>query len=374
MSSPFTIDISSLPAPAQKILSPQAPPKLKEMAAKGIAPGLKPADALGVLVLLRESDTKELAGTAAHTLSALPEQLLSGALASDLHPAVIDALARLYPDRLDLQEKLLRMPRISEQTVLFLAQTANEALSELIAVNEERLLAYPAIIEKLYMNKHTRSSTADRMIDLAARNHIELAGLPAFKEACAALEGEPIMEPSDEPLPDDVLFQETQQIAEQLSSHPEEDTHTETPEGKEVVKEKFLPLYRRIAMMTVSQKVRRAILGTKEERMLLIRDSNRIVASSAARSPLMQEPEVVLLTRNRNISDEVLRIIAMTPEWLKSYPIKKNLVENPKTPPALATRLVTQLRESDLKHVAKSKNVTDAVQEAARRHLNRRST
>lgn len=368
------IDISSLPPPAQKILSAQAPPKLKEMAARGIVPGLKPADVMCLLIVLCEAEPKELAETAKKTLGALPEQLLAGALASDLHPAVIDALARLYEGRLDILEKLLRMPRVDMETLLHLAQIAGEPLSELIAVNEERLLAHPALIEKLYMNKHTRSSTADRLIDLAARNKIELAGLPVYREACAALEGELIMEPSEEALPDDLLYRETQQISEALSSQPDEDTHVETPEGKEVVKEKFLPLYRRIGMMTVSQKVRRAILGSKEERMLLIRDTNRIVASSAARSPLMQEPEVVLLTRNRNISDEVLRIIAMSPEWLKSYPVKKNLVENPKTPPALAARLVQHLRESDLKQVAKSKNVTDAVQEAARRHLNRRSS
>lgn len=368
------IDISRLPVPAQKILSAQASPKLKEMAARGIVPGLKPADVMCLLIVLREAEPKELAEIAKKTLAALPEQLLAGALASDLHPVVIDALARLYEGRLDIQEKLLRMPSADLETLLHLAQIADEPLSELIAVNEERLLANPALIEKLYMNKHTRSSTADRLIDLAARNKIELAGLPVYREACAALEGELIMEPSEEPLPDDLLYRETQQISEVLSSQPDEDTHVETPEGKEVVKEKFLPLYRRIGMMTVSQKVRRAILGSKEERMLLIRDTNRIVASSAARSPLMQEPEVVLLTRNRNISDEVLRIIAMSPEWLKSYPVKKNLVENPKTPPALAARLVQHLRESDLKQVAKSKNVTDAVQEAARRHLNRRSS
>jgi hypothetical protein len=47
-------------------------------------------------------------------------------------------------------------------------------------------------------------------------------------------------------------------------------------------------------------------------------------------------------------------------------------VENPKTPVMIATRLVEQLRESDLRKVSKSKNVTGPVQDAARRHLDRR--
>ena len=82
----------------------------------------------------------------------------------------------------------------------------------------------------------------------------------------------------------------------------------------------------------------------------------------------------VVVSRNRNISDEVLRIIGTTPELTKSYVVKKNLVENPKTPVMIATRMVTHLRESDLRQIAKSKNVTSPVQDAARRHLDRRKS
>ena len=126
--------------------------------------------------------------------------------------------------------------------------------------------------------------------------------------------------------------------------------------------------------MTMSQKIRSAILGTREMRMLLVRDRNRLVQTAAVRSPLMQENEAVLIAKNRNSADEVLRIIGTTPEWMKSYQVKRSLVENPKTPVAVATRLVTQLRESDLRAVAKSKNVTGPVKDAARRHLDRRNS
>ncbi len=49
-------------------------------------------------------------------------------------------------------------------------------------------------------------------------------------------------------------------------------------------------------------------------------------------------------------------------------------MENPKTPVPVATRLIQHLREADLKSVAKSKNVTGAVKDAAKRHLDRRKT
>lgn len=369
------IDVTSLTPLAQKLVSGAAPPRLQEMAARGIAPGIKPADMICLLVLLSASDRPPpLRATAESTLAALPEPLLAGALAADLPPAAIDALARAYLARPEVIDRLLVMPRVDIDTMAYLAREGSEPVTELLATNEERMLENPRLIELLYMNRSTRVSTTDRLVELAVRSGIELSGIAAWHEASAAIEGELIVEPTPEPTPDDVLFQETQALSESLASPEPEDTHVEKEPGQEIVKDRFVPLYRRIAQMTVSQKVRRAILGSKEERMLLVRDSNRVVATAAVRSPLLQEPEVRIISRNRNISDEVLRVLGTSPEWLKSYAIKKNLVENPKTPPSLAARLVPHLRESDLRQLARSKNVPGAVQEAARRHLSRRDT
>ena len=57
----------------------------------------------------------------------------------------------------------------------------------------------------------------------------------------------------------------------------------------------------------------------------------------------------------------MLRIIAMDREWTRSHQIKLNLVQNPRTPFAFAAKLITHLREHELKALAKSKNVTGAV-------------
>lgn len=370
------IDVTQLSPPAQKIASPSAPEKLQEMAAKGVAPGVRPGELLALLVLFSQSEREGVRAAAQKTLAAPPEPLINGALGSDLHPAVIDALARALVDRRDALEKLIAMPRVEMETVEEVARVGSELVCELIATNEDRLLRHPRIIELLYLNKNTRMSTADRLIDLAARNGVTLSGIAAFKEATIALQGELIAEASDEPTPDDLLFQETEQIARALEGDTgeEEDTHSEDEEGQETLKDKFVPLYQRLLNMTMSQKIRRAMLGSKEERMLLVRDSNQVVAGAAIRSPLMQENEVVLLSRNKNLSDEVLRVISHKPEWLKSYTVKKNLVENPKTPVSVASRLVQHLREADLRNVAKSKNVTGPIKDAARRHLDRRKT
>jgi hypothetical protein len=369
------IDLTQLPPPAQKIAAPGAPAKLQEMAAKGNILGVRPADVVAVLVILCASEVEAIRTAAQKTLAHPSEQLLQGALAADLQPAAIDALAQACVDNRDVLEKLIAMPRIHMETVEDVARRGSEPVTELIATNEDRLLKHPRIIELLYLNKNTRMSTADRLIDLAARNNVILHGIPAFKEAAQALQDELIPEASEEPTPDDLLFQETSALAESLASGDElEDTHEEDEEGNEHLKEKYAPLYQRIGEMTMSQKIRRATLGTKDELMLLVRDHNKVVATAAIRSPKMQEPEVVLITRNRNIADEVLRIVGSTPEYLKSYSVKKNLVENPKTPVSVAMRLVQHLRENDLRNLTKSKNVTGPVKDAARRHLEKRKT
>jgi hypothetical protein len=368
------IDVEKLSPPARKMLDPASPQPLRQMAARGLAPGLKPADALTVVALLAESADEAIATTAKTTLGKLPMPLLNGALGGGLPAGVFGVIAPLYAQDAAVMEKLLAQPAIPPEAVATAAAIASEAVAELIATNEERLLANPAIIEKLYMNKATRMSTADRILELAVRNKIELS-IPAYKEAATAIGMELIAEASPEPTPDDVLFQETEAAAQQVRIDADKDDtyHLDEQSGEEVVDEKFVPLHARLGSMTPSQKIRRAMLGTASERLLLVRDTNRLVALAAVKSPLIQENEVVRISASRNVAEDVLRAIALDPEWTRSHQIKVNLVSNPRTPFAFASRLIVHLREHELKALAKSKNVAGAVSSAARQQLSRRN-
>jgi hypothetical protein len=366
------LDPAHLPVPAQKIVGPGANPKLQAMAAKGIMPGLRPDAMLAVLVLLAGAPAPEVAQQARATLAKLPDQLLRGALDADLHEAVLFSLAQNYTERMDVLEKLLHMPRLPIEAVEHLAEHGSDQVIELVATNEERVLSHPRLITLIYMNNKSRMSTANRLIELAVRNGVECTGIPAWKEVAQAIQGELIAEPSAEALPEDQLFWEQHELAEQLADDQLEDAFYEDLDGAEQLEDKLKPLFMRLAEMSVAEKIRRAMLGSREERLMLLREQNKIVASAAARSPMMQESEVALITRNRGVAQEVLRIIGSTPEWMKSYQVKRNLVENSKTPVAIATKLVTQLRESDLRKIARNKNISSVVQTAARRHLDRR--
>jgi hypothetical protein len=367
------IALERLSPTAQKVLSAEAPMPARMMAARGVIPGAKPHEIVLVIAALCGAEDPKLSETALATLAKLPPPILNGALGADLPGSVTLRLARAYPNAHDVIEQLLRMPRISGEALELMASAADERAGELIATNEELMLKHPLVIEKLYMNKRVRMSTADRLIELCVRNDIEL-GIPAFKEAALAIKNQLIAEPTPEPTYDDVLFEQTGQVAEQTALTDDEDTHEIDDEGEEQVKPKVRPLYAQLAELTVSQKIRRATLGTSAERLLLMRDHNRLVASAAAKSPLLKENEAVQISASRSVSEEVLRILALNRDFTRNYQIKLNLVTNPRTPFTFASRLVPHIRESELKTIAKSKNVSGAIATAVRQQLARKQT
>jgi hypothetical protein len=365
------VDVTALPAPAQKALAADAPLPLRTMAARGVLPGLKPGEIVTVVAVLCADPDPKVAETARNTLAQLPPPILNGALTADLPGSVIECLVDALPRHHDVVLAVLKMPRITTAALERMAGAADEQLGEIIATNEVLMLAHPTVIEKLYLNKAVRMSTADRLVELAVRNDIEL-GIPAFKEAAAAIMNQLIAEPSPEPNFDDLHFQKTDAVAAETVLEKDEDTHEVDDEGAEKVKEKIIPLHVQLAGESVSGKIRRATLGTAAERLILIRDPNRLVAAAAAKSPGLTESEAAQVTASRAVSDEVLRIIAMNRDLVRAYQIKMNLVTNPRTPFTFASRLVPHLRESDLRSLSKSKNVSGAITQVVQQTLGRK--
>ncbi len=70
-----------------------------------------------------------------------------------------------------------------------------------------------------------------------------------------------------------------------------------------------------------------------------------------------------------NLSEEVLRIIALNRGWVKNYNIVAALTRNPKTPIALAMGFLQRLNERDLKMLSIDRNVSEPVRVAARKFV-----
>ena len=344
---------------------------MKMLGAKGVIVGAPPADALTVIVGLSKSEDAKVSDAALQTLKAPPQPLIDGAMAGRLQAAVLEALILLHPKNRDLVPKLLKQEELNEDLLAMLASKTDEACGEIIATNEALLLKFPSAIEKLYLNKAVRMSTSDRLIELAVRNKIEL-DFPAFRLAAQAIMNQLIVESTEEPTFDDLHFMETERCANEAELGEDEDVCDRDDEGEERLVDKAVPLFKQLQDASITERIRRAMLGNSTERLLLVRDTNRLVAEAAARSPRMTENDAARIAASRSVSDEVLRIIANNRELTRSYQVKLNLVANPRTPFTFSARLMPHLRDMDVRQLAKSKNIPGAVQKAARNQLARK--
>jgi hypothetical protein len=376
---PFSppIDPTALPQPVQRVIGANAPAPMRMMAARGAVPGLRPEQIVTVVALLARGELAHVEPAAQQaaeaTLAKLAPPVLAGATGSaDTPPGILDLLATLYVEQDDIIERIVLNASVASETIVRLAKTGTERITELVATNEQRLLEHTAIIEALYLNKRTRMSTADRVLELAVRNGKTL-NLPAFREAAEAIKDELITEPDAEPTPDDILFAEAQAEGEKLDAlgigHA---AISEDEEGKEKIEEKAKSLEQKIRNMTISQKIRAATLGTGAERALLVRDKNRLVAVAVVRSPLLQENEAAAFAASRSVSEEVLRVIATNGEFTKSHQIKFALVSNPRCPLPNAMRLLPHLRQDELKKLMKSKGVPAQIAKLAKQELDKK--
>lgn len=124
-----------------------------------------------------------------------------------------------------------------------------------------------------------------------------------------------------------------------------------------------------MSALTVPDKLKLAMRGTREQRSLLIRDSNRMVAAAVLSSPKLTEAEVEGFAKMANVAEEVLRVIGSSRVWTRNYMVSASLVKNPKTPAAIALTLLPRLNERDVKFVANDRGVPEAVRLAARKFL-----
>jgi hypothetical protein len=246
----------------------------------------------------------------------------------------------------------------------------------MVAVNEQRLLRAPAIIGALYMNKKARMSTVDRAVELAVRNNVVVPGVPRWDDVVAAVLGA-AKEPKKDPSRVDATFSKVAAKTlgddpKELTAAPRADDDLEVvnaEESKKVDEElKDVP----IDELSVAQKIRLATLGNALARGVLIRDTVKVVALAAVNSPGMTDNEIIKYSANRNLSDDVIRVIAATKEWHKIYQVKVHLVNNPKTPMPASTRLLPFLYEKDLKNVARSRAIPSAIVAQAKKLLSQK--
>ena len=126
---------------------------------------------------------------------------------------------------------------------------------------------------------------------------------------------------------------------------------------------------KQLSMMTVLERLKLAMRGTREHRAALIRDPSKMVAVAVMSSPKLTEPEVEAFARMTTVNEEVLRIVGANKVWTRNYSIALALTRNPKSPLSIAMQMAPRLTERDMKQIASDRNVPEAVRLVVRKFL-----
>lgn len=378
------------------ILDGIAPPQARMAAASGMLP-LPQSDLLEVLVSLRQEDDPQIVEAATETLAEQSaEDLLAAATNDETSPTVLDYLATLSGEHKQIHEAVILNRNTSDRAIANLAAATQEgALLELISLNQQRLVRFPAIIDAILENDG-RSAEASRRAretkreffekergaqqiarelrargNSAAAEFFESADLGDGFSADDAWLIASHIEVSDADLDNSWLpaerYEELQLEtgAERAANFAKVLEHERLEAG--VVPAERVSLIRRIMFLNARDRMKLAMKGDREARGILIRDSNRMVAVAVINNPRVTDQEVENIAAMRTVADEVLRLIALNRAWARSYPIIHNLVRNPRTPIATAITTLPRIRTRDLQQLTQNRNVSEAVRRQAQR-------
>ena len=134
-------------------------------------------------------------------------------------------------------------------------------------------------------------------------------------------------------------------------------------------RQKPLTALEQIHRMSVLEKVRTALFGSLEERMILVRDSNKLVARAVMQSPKLSDHEVETFAATKDVCDDVLRLIAQNRKFMRVYGVLRALANNPRTPIKLGLQILGQIKNRDLKVLARNRNVSRLIRYGAERAL-----
>jgi hypothetical protein len=342
----------------ERIISGDYPREAVETFARGFLP-LPQDDLIVVLAYLTRSPDGGIAAAARSSLADVPSRSTHTFAANEsLPPAHLSMLLRASEDPFVL-EALIRNRAVPDALVVELAAVADAAVQEVVAINQARIIRTPAILDALLANPQLTPDVRRRALETREEFFDKKARIAAQQPAEAEVgEDEAMLSLSNEPIAD---------LLEKAAQEPENNSPPPSLMESEKVDEKKMSVFSQILLMSVSEKVQAAFKGGKTERMILIRDHNRLVCGAVMRNPRMSEAEVESIASMRNIAEEVLRLITLKREWISKYNIAVTLARNPKCPVGVVLPLINRLTLRDLKGLKDDKGVTETVRSLARK-------
>jgi hypothetical protein len=349
----------SQPSPIEaivgRIMDGGAPLNVRTAAARGALP-LPRTTLVQLQVFLLGDAEASVRDAAKQSLQGVTTEVAQEVCADAECPAaVLDHFAASAVRQEALAEKIVFHAAVSPEALARLAGAGNASVIDLVLTNQERLFSQPGLLERLMVNPALRADQRGRILELLDR--------VARREEKAredGVEGDDEAEPQDLEAAARLLDVD---VGELLSASEimdgEEFAESEDPEIRDA--------YKKIVTLNTAQKAVLAMKGGREERMILIRDTNKVVALGVLKNGRITEQEIESIARMRNVCDDVLRSVGTHRDWIKSYTVILALVSNPRTPQGIAANFIPRLQVKDLKGLSKSRDVPELIRRNAKR-------
>jgi hypothetical protein len=334
---------------------------LRLMAAQGALP-LKPADLAELLHHLLSDPDPVVGQSATATLTAMPaDEIVPISRDRDTPPALLGWVLSAREER-EVREAALQNPSTPDDAVEGITEFLGEELAELVVINQVRLLRRTSLLEALEKNPQLNKDQQRRLRELRESFRIGQPGAPAPPPP-------PAPAPAPEPEPEAAAAEELAEPPVDLATlSPDEAVIHILSEDERADKEK-VSVVQEIYRLNTAQKVIMALKGSREQRTVLVRDPNRMVATAVLGSPRLTEAEVESFAGMRNISDEILRQIGMHRDWTKKYAVVANLVKNPRTPIGVSLSMVSRLNPRDIRGLTTDRNVPEVIRKQAQKFI-----
>lgn len=300
----------------EQIRSGHARPEQKFALCAGSFP-LVPEERVELLAVLASDSDPGIAERAQNALLTQPlEVFLAACARSDVDPRFFAYCADYLPEKKGIADAMARNASCPTANVARVASSLTSAGIQALLDNLERLISDPqlvlAVVASSAANTEQRELLGEMEKGAIAMNELE--------EAAAEIEPDPV---------------------------------------------KRETLFQKVAHMNVVQRLTLALKGGRSERMLLIRDPNKLVQRCVLQSPRLTDTEVEAFACMTNLSAEILRSISLIRVFIKNYAVVKNLVNNPKTPLDVSLHLFPRLTATDLMKLTANKNIPDTLRSTA---------
>jgi hypothetical protein len=266
---------------------------LRLMAAQGLLP-LKPEDLLELWTGLVSDADEGVRSAAERSLTEFSAAELQPILKNRETPVGVLGWAVSHRAEPELREAALQNTSLPDETIEKLASTLPQALAELVVINQTRLLRSTPLLVALEANAGLSNDQKRRLRELRETFRIgeaEPSAQPAPAPAAPPAAAEPQPEPEPEVVPAGEIFMtEEEAVVRYLSEEERQQSEKVSAVQK---------IYR----LNTAEKLITALKGSREERSILIRDPNRLVATAVLGSPRITEAEIESISAMKSVSD-----------------------------------------------------------------------